>query len=331
MTIIYAVILFALMIFPHELGHFVVAKSVGVTVNEFAFGMGPALFQRQRGETLYSIRLIPIGGYCAMEGENEDTGNEGSFNSKPVWAKLAVLFAGAGMNVLIAILALSIFMGVVGSVTTTLDEVQPDSPALAAGLQEGDRLLSIDGTEISTWNDVTVAMGEGSGQRIIEIERDGQTMTVAAEPEKNEEGRYVIGILPQVTHSPLTAAENGLKLTWRMTVMMFDSLKMLVTGQVSTDEIAGPVGIVTMAGETTKYGISYFINLLALMSLNLAIINLLPLPALDGGRILFVIIRKLTGKMISDEMEGRVHSIGMLLLLALMVFVTWNDIARLLT
>lgn len=176
-----------------------------------------------------------------------------------------------------------------------------------------------------------MAMGEGSGQRIIEIERDGQTMTVAAEPEKNEEGRYVIGILPQVTHSPLTAAENGLKLTWRMTVMMFDSLKMLVTGQVSTDEIAGPVGIVTMAGETTKYGISYFINLLALMSLNLAIINLLPLPALDGGRILFVIIRKLTGKMISDEMEGRVHSIGMLLLLALMVFVTWNDIARLLT
>ena len=118
MTIIYAVILFALMIFPHELGHFVVAKSVGVTVNEFAFGMGPALLQRQKGDTLYSIRLIPIGGYCAMEGENEDTGGKGSFNNKPVWAKLAVLFAGSGMNILIAVLALSILVGVVGSVTT---------------------------------------------------------------------------------------------------------------------------------------------------------------------------------------------------------------------
>lgn len=331
MTIIYAVILFALMIFPHELGHFVVAKSVGVTVNEFAFGMGPALFQRQRGETLYSIRLIPIGGYCAMEGENEDTGSEGSFNSKPVWAKLAVLFAGAGMNVLIAVLTLSIFMGAVGSVTTTLDEIQPDSPALAAGLQEGDRLLSIDGQEIESWNDVTEAMGQGSGQRVIQVQRDGETLTFTAEPEKNEEGRYVIGILPQVTHSPLKAAENGLKMTGHMTVMMFDSLKMLVTGQVSTDEIAGPVGIVTMAGETSKYGVGYFVYLLALMSLNLAIVNLLPLPALDGGRILFVIIRKLTGRMISDELEGRIHSIGMLLLLALMVFVTWNDIARLLT
>ncbi len=334
MTIIYAVILFALMIFPHELGHFVAAKAVGVTVNEFAFGMGPALFQRQRGETMYSIRLVPIGGYCAMEGENEDTGNEGSFNSKPVWAKLLVLFAGAGMNVLIAILALSIFMGVAGSVTTTLDEIQPDSPAQAAGLAEGDRLLSIDGTEIENWSDVTAAMGEGEArkkQRQIVVEREGQQMTFTAVPEKNEEGRYVIGILPQVSHSPVLAVENGLKLTGRMAGLMFDSLKMIVTGQVSTDEIAGPVGIVTMAGETTKYGISYFVNLLALMSLNLAMINLLPLPALDGGRILFVIIRKLTGRMISDELEGRIHNIGMLLLLALMVFVTWNDIARLLT
>ncbi len=331
MTVVYAVILFALMIFPHELGHFVAAKSVGVTVNEFAFGMGPALFQRQRGETMYSVRLVPIGGYCAMEGENEDTGNAGSFNSKPVWAKLTVLFAGSAMNVLIAILALSIFIGAVGSVTTTLDEIQPDSPAFTAGLQKGDRLLSIDGKKIESWNDVTQAMGEGSGSRTIEIERDGETLTFDAVPEKNEEGRYVIGILPQVTHDPLTAVKSGLKLTGNMTVLMFDSLKMLVTGQVSTDEISGPVGIVTMAGETSKYGISYFVNLLALMSLNLAIINLLPLPALDGGRILFVIIRKLTGRMISDELEGRIHSIGMVLLLVLMVFVTWNDITRLFT
>ncbi|WP_425755063.1 RIP metalloprotease RseP [Ihubacter sp. rT4E-8] len=331
MTIIYAVILFALMIFPHELGHFVVAKSVGVTVNEFAFGMGPALLQRQKGDTLYSIRLIPIGGYCAMEGENEDTGGKGSFNNKPVWAKLAVLFAGSGVNILIAVLALSILVGVVGSVTTTLDEIQPDSPAFSAGLREGDEILSIDGKKIETWNDITAAMGEGSGTRTIEIERDGSVLTLQAAPEKNAEGRYVIGIMPKISHNVFTAVENGAKLTWRMTGLMFDSLRMLVTGQVSSDEIAGPVGIVSMAGETSKYGVTYFVNLLALMSLNLAIINLLPLPALDGGRILFVIIRKLTGRMISDKLESSIHGIGMMLLFALMIFVTWNDITRLLT
>ncbi|MGN0658380.1 MAG: RIP metalloprotease RseP [Emergencia sp.] len=336
MTVVYAIILFVLMIFPHELGHFTAAKAVGVRVNEFSFGMGPALFQRQKGETLYSVRLIPLGGYCAMESEleegddGESTGDDRSFGSRPVWAKLIVLAAGSFMNVLIAVLVLSIFAGAVGAATTSIGEVQDSSPAMEAGLQAGDRLISINGTGIETWSDVSGAIGSSDGSCTVSVMRDGEELTLTVVPVSSEDGRMVIGITPKASHNVFTAVRNGAKMTWNMTVLMFDSLGQLLTGGVSTDEITGPVGIVNMAGQTSRYGISYFVYLVALMSLNLAIVNMLPVPALDGGRILLVIIRRLTGKMISDKVENAIHGAGMLLLLGLMVFVTWNDITRLL-
>ena len=331
MTIIYAVILFVLLIFPHELGHFLVAKAVGVRVNEFAFGMGPALFKRQKGETLYAVRLIPIGGYCAMEGENEESDDSRSFNNKPGWAKIAVLLAGSAMNVLIAVLVLSIMMGVVGSATTSVDQVQADSPAYAAGLQTGDKILAVDGEEIGSWQELTQVISGSADTRAITVERDGREITVDITPVKGEDGRYIVGITSAVSHNAFTAVKNGSKATWNLTVVMFDALKQLVTGSASTEDIAGPVGIVTMVSETTNYGLTYFGYLLALMSLNLAVINMLPLPALDGGRILFVIIRRITGRMITDQLESRIHATGMILLFGFMIFVTWNDITRLLT
>ncbi|MFR7990128.1 MAG: RIP metalloprotease RseP [Anaerovoracaceae bacterium] len=329
MTVIYAIILFVLLIFPHELGHFIVAKAVGVKVNEFAFGMGPALFKRQKGETLYAVRLIPIGGYCAMEGENEESDDSRSFNNKPGWAKISVLLAGSAMNVLIAVLTLSILMGVIGSATTAVDQVQADSPAYRAGLEKGDKIIAVDGEEIDSWQELTEVIGGSSQTRSVTFERDGQEQTVDITPVEGEDGRYIVGITSQVSHNAFTAVKNGSKATWNMTVLMFDALKQLVTGDSSTEDIAGPVGIVSMVSETTTYGMLYFGYLLALMSLNLAIINMLPFPALDGGRILFVIIRKITGKMISDQMEGRIHAAGMVLLFGFMIFVTWNDITRL--
>ncbi len=331
MTVIYAVILFVLLIFPHELGHFLIAKAVGVKVNEFAFGMGPALFKKQRGETLYAVRLIPIGGYCAMEGENEESTDSRSFNNKPGWAKISVLLAGSAMNVLIAVLTLSIVMGVIGSATTAVDQVQADSPAAAAGLQTGDRILSVDGRQVDSWQDITRLIGASAEPRTVTAERDGKELRFTVTPEESEDGRYIIGITSAVSHSPLIAVKNGAGATWDMTVLMYDALKQLVTGDASTDDIAGPVGIVSMVSETTSYGMIYFAYLLALMSLNLAIINMLPFPALDGGRILFVIIRKITGRMITDQLEGRIHAAGMMLLFGLMIFVTWNDITRLLS
>lgn len=329
MTVIYAVILFVMLIFPHELGHFTVAKAVGVRVNEFAFGMGPAIFQRQKGETLYSIRLIPIGGYCAMEGENEESESSRAFNNKPVWAKISVLLAGSAMNVLIAILAMTLVMGYIGTATTTIDEVQTGTPAYEAGLLSEDKVLSVNGTPIEKWNDIAVAIGSGEDRLSITVERNGEEETFEMTPEKTEDGRYIIGVTSKVSHNALTAVSNGAKGTWSMTKGMFSALAQLVSGEVSTDELSGPVGIVSLVSETKNYGMIYFGYLVALISLNLALMNMLPLPALDGGRIIFVIIRKITGKMISDNLEGKIHGAGMILLFGFMIFVTWNDITRL--
>ena len=330
MTIIYAAVLFALLIFPHELGHFIVAKAAGVKVNEFAFGMGPALFKKQGKETLYAIRLIPIGGYCAMEGEDEESESSRAFNNKPLPARLAVLFAGSAMNVLIAVLTLSIICGYIGSATTTIDQVEENSPAYEAGILSGDRILSVDGQEVKKWSQLTSLIGGKGGETVtVTCERDGKEQTFTLTPKEGEDGRYVIGITSAATHNPFTAVKNGAISTWNMTKLMGQSLVMLFTGQVSSDEISGPVGIISMAGDTARYGMLYFGYLLALISLNLAMINLLPLPALDGGRIIFAVIRKITGKMISDELEAKIHGAGMVLLLGFMLFVTWNDIARL--
>jgi regulator of sigma E protease len=173
-------------------------------------------------------------------------------------------------------------------------------------------------------------VGQSAETISVTLSRDDQEITVEIVPTMDQEqDRYIIGITPKMSHSPLTAAIKGTQATWSLTRSMFDSLKMLVTGQVPASDLSGPVGIVSMAGDTTQYGWTYFVFLVALMSLNLAVINMLPLPALDGGRLLFVLIRKVTGKMISDDLEGKIHGIGMVLLFALMIFVTWNDVARL--
>ena len=330
LTAILAIVLFVILIFPHELGHFIVAKAVGVKVNEFAFGMGPAIWKKQKGETLYAIRIFPIGGYCAMEGENEESDNDRAFNNKLGWAKILVLVAGSAMNVLIAVVILSIMVGIVGSPTTTISKVQASSPAYTAGIQSGDEITAVNGTAVKSWNNLSTLIQNNKKAKEITVKRDGQTMTFTVTPEKTE-GRYIIGITPTMKHNAFTAVKNGCISSWQMTKTMFVSLKQLFTGQVSTKNLQGPVGIVSMVHQSESYGLYYFFYLLAFISLNLAIINMLPLPALDGGRIVFVIIRAVTGKMITDEIEGRVHAIGLMLLLGLMVYVTWNDIVRLFT
>lgn len=329
MTAIYAIILFVLLIFPHELGHFLAAKSVGVKVNEFAFGMGPAVFKKQKGETLYAVRLIPIGGYCAMEGEDEDSEDNRAFNNKPAWAKIFVLFSGAGMNILISVLVLSLIIGIMGTATTTIGSIQKDMPAAEAGMMAGDRIVAIDGEEVDSWQEIVLSIRETDKERNFTVERDGEQLTLAAAPDKSADGNYILGITTKPSHNPFTAVKLGVKGTWNLTLFMFDALKQLITGEVPASELAGPVGIVTMVDDTVKYGLSSFGSLIALMSINLAIMNLLPFPALDGGRIIFVLIRKVTGKKITEEMEGRIHGAGLMMLFALMIFVTWNDIMRL--
>ena len=330
MTIIYAILIFCLLIFVHEFGHFIAAKACGVKVNEFAIGMGPAFFKRQKGETQYSLRIFPIGGFCAMEGEDEDSEDERAFNNKPAWQRACVLAAGPFMNLLTAMLLLIVIATWSGQPTTTVSQVLDDSPAYEAGIQAGDEILSVDGTQIEEWNDLLTAVGETTADTVsIEVLRDGKEFTIDSRVEYDEESqRNKVGIAPAVTHNIIKGTVSGVKNTGTMTVMMYDILKKLVTGKVSVKELSGPVGIVYAVNDSAKAGVIYVIYLSALLSLNLAVMNLLPLPALDGGRLLFLVIRKITGRRMTDEMEGKIHFVGIMLLLLLMVYVTWNDIVR---
>ncbi|MEI3504552.1 MAG: RIP metalloprotease RseP [Anaerovoracaceae bacterium] len=330
MTIIYAIIIFCLLIFVHELGHFIVAKACGVKVNEFAIGMGPAIFKKQKGETLYAVRLFPIGGFCAMEGEDEDSEDDRAFNNKPAWQRALVLTAGSFMNLLTAVVLMIVIAFVVGQATTTVNEVLDDSPAYRAGMMSWDRIVEVDGTAVDEWNDVITYIGESSRDTAdIVVERDGaqQTLTAALEYDK-ESGRNKIGITPEMKHSVAGSVGSGMKNTWNMTVMMYKVIKQLFTGDVSVSELSGPVGIVYAVNQSAKAGVIYVVYLASLLSLNLAIMNMLPFPALDGGRLLFLLIRKITGKRITDAIEGKIHFIGIILLMVLMVYVTWNDIVK---
>lgn len=336
-TAILAILLFCIMIFPHELGHFIAARRVGVKVNEFAFGMGPAIWKKQGPETLYSIRLFPVGGFCAMEGEDEDSNEPRAFGNKKPWQKIVVLAAGSFMNIICAIVIMSLVIGIMGFTTTVVGQVTEDLPAKAAGILEGDKLLKIDDTEIEQWTDVSKALQASGGEEVVvTLERDKQVENVSVVPQLTEgvdaQGNpaqgYVLGVTCKISHNPFMAVVDGAQSTWNMTKMMFSALGQLFTGKAGVDELSGPVGMINMVSQTTEYGFWYYGFLTALICVNLAIINLLPLPALDGGRIIFVIYTMITGKTVSEKVEGAIHMVGMVLLLALMVFVTMNDITR---
>lgn len=330
MTVIYAILIFCVLIFVHEFGHFAAAKACGIKVNEFAIGMGPAFFKKQKGETQYSLRIFPIGGFCAMEGEDEDSEDERAFNNKPAWQRAIVLAAGAFMNLVTAVVLMIIIACWSGQATTVIDKVLDDSPAYEAGIQAGDEITAVDGKKTDSWNDILTAIGgKKDGAVEITLLRDGSELSITAAAEYDEEsGRAKIGIKPEIRHNVIAGFGTGVKNTGRMTVMMYDTIRQLITGDVSVKELSGPVGIVYAVNDTAKAGVIYVVYLSALLSLNLAIMNMLPLPALDGGRLLFLLIRKITGKRVTDEMEGRIHFIGIVLLMLLMVFVTWNDIVK---
>ena len=330
MTIIYAVIMVCILIFVHELGHFIAAKACGVKVNEFALGMGPAIFQRKKGETTYSLRIIPMGGYCAMEGEDEESTDARAFNNQPALQKSIILVAGAAMNVLTALILMIVVSFCAGIPTMTIGDTVKDSPAQIAGLMPKDEIVRVDNMEIEKWSQFTKYIDEQDKGDKVEISflRDGKEMTLAVGVAEQKNGDKYIGINAQPKKYQAAALIEGPKSTWYMAKDMFKILKELVTGDVSAKDLSGPVGIVYMVDKSVSAGIVTFIYFMALISLNLAVVNLLPFPALDGGRLIFVIIRKVTGKAITDNMEAIVHMIGMVCLLALMLYVTWQDILR---
>ncbi len=333
LTAILTIVLFCIMIIPHEFGHFAVAKLCGVQVNEFSMGMGPLLFQKQKGETLYSVRLFPIGGYCAMEGEDEESENPRAFGNKNALQKIAVLLAGAAMNVLTAILIMIIAMTAMGIPTNTLDSVVKNSPAYEAGIQSGDTVVAVNQQKTDSWSDVVEAIDKSKkGESItMTVERNGKNKSCTVTPTySKKDKRMMVGIACKQKHSLISGIKYGVIATGNLNKLMMQSLKMLFTGKLSKDDVSGPVGMVSIVNRTATMGVVPYLYLAAIICLNLAYINLLPLPALDGGRILFVIIRKITGNRITDNMEGYVHLAGMVLLIVFTIFITWNDIMKLL-
>ena len=329
LTIIYAVLIFCLLIVLHEFGHFMTAKLVGIRVNEFSVGMGPMLWHLQKGETEYSLRAFPIGGYVKMEGEDEESEDARAFHNKPVWARALVLIAGSFMNLLSAIVIVTLLVLVLGVSTMVVGEVEPGMPAAEAGIEVGDRILSINGTEVKEWTEVSTCIGDTKEDTIkIVVERDGRRLAFDCATVRMEDGRRVVGVTSQPEHNVGLSLKSGVGCIGIWAKSMFGYLGQLVTGHGSMDDLVGPVGIVSLIHDQAKVGFVYVANLMAIISLNLAIINMLPLPALDGGRLLFLIIRCFTGKAISDELEAKIHFAGLLLFFVLMIYLVFQDVGR---
>ena len=344
MSILFAILLFSLLIFVHELGHFIAAKLSGVQVNEFAMFMGPALVKWGKGETQYSIRCIPIGGYCAMEGEDEDTDNPRSFQKAAWWKRLIILVAGSGMNFIAGLLLLSIvFAPAKEVVVPVIGSAEPGCTVVSDdGLRVGDRILEVDGEKIYVQSNFSMMLSLNPGDvHDIVVERDGEEVVLNdLLMQKHIFGdeqtpRYGFSFsTEELTFSGRIAYVWNTAVDTVRTVRL--SLQMLLTGQAGLKDMSGPVGIVQIMSETaaaSESRLGALMNMLyfgGFIAINLAVMNLLPIPALDGGRVVGLLlttgIEAVTKKKISPKIEGYIHGAGMILLLVLMAVIMFKDI-----
>jgi regulator of sigma E protease len=332
MTIIVALLVFGFIVLVHEFGHFIVAKHHGVRVHEFAIGMGPKLFSIKR-ETEYSIRVLPFGGFIRMEGEDEESSDPKSFNKKSIGQRASIIFAGPFMNLILAILVFIPIFIYVGSPSTTIAKVENGSPAQQAGILVGDTITEINGKEIKNWNQITSTIDASKGKTLdIKVERNDDVENIKVTP-KNEKGDFKLGIGTKLEKNIGGAFVNSIKTTINILGQMITLLVQLVTGNLpsgAAESISGPVGIISVVGDATRSGFMDVLSLTALISLNLALMNLLPIPALDGGRLLFLAVEAIRGgKKLNQEREGMINFLGFAALMALMLFVTYRDMIKL--
>ena len=349
-TIIVFLLVFSVVVISHEFGHYIVAKLNGIKVLEFGIGMGPIIAKYTKNDTQYVLRLLPLGGACVFEGmdgiydseENKtNEKREGSFNDANVWARIATVFAGPFFNIILGFLLSLIVVGFSGSVIPTINTLMDGYPAAEAGLEPGDTITKINGERVYLQGEVTLISSLNDGEDLtIEFVRDGEKMTTVVTPKYSEEDeRYYIGFtLGQYVDC------QGLKLIqysyyevryWLKATVK--SIAMLCTGRLSADNLSGPVGVAQMVDETLEetrpYGLPTMvltmINFAVLLSVNLGVMNLIPIPALDGGRLLLLIIEVIRGKKLPPEKEGIVTFVGVIFLMGLMVFALYNDISRL--
>lgn len=331
LTAISFIFVFGMIVFFHELGHFLVAKKNDVTVHEFSLGMGPKIITKQGKETLYALRVFPIGGYVRMEGEDEESDQEGSFSNKKPLQRLAIITAGPIMNFLLSIVLFAVIFSAVGIPTTEIADFSDNSPAYASGLSVGDEIVAIDGTEMNSWENVQRSISSGSGELSITIERNGERLEKVIQPITEEEtGRRIIGISPDFTKNPIKVVGHSVYQVGFLTKEIFKFFARLPFGGMSEGEVVGPVGIVSLVGEAAERSFFDVLFLAAYISINLGIVNLLPIPALDGGRVVFILVEMVRGKPVDPDKEGFVHLVGFVILLSLMVLLVFNDVKELL-
>lgn len=339
-----------ILIFVHEFGHFLVARRLGVGVTKFSFGFGPKLAGFQRGETEYLISAIPLGGYVKLVGENDGEEippeqQEKAFCNKPVWVKMAVVAAGPIGNLLFAFLVFwGIFLGGVPVLTPKIGDVMPDTPAARAGLAAGDLIVRIGEKKITTWDELAAGIKEsGAGKGLpLTIRRGEEEIRVTVTPEIRE-GRTIfgervdgpkIGVVAskeiiQRKINPVAAVGRAAEETWRITYLTVLTVGKLVMRVIPSDSLGGPILIAQMAGDQAREGVSPFVYFLGLLSVNLGILNLLPIPILDGGHLLFFSIEALRRKPLSPQARMMAQQVGLALILMLTALVFYNDIARL--
>ncbi|MEW6522166.1 MAG: RIP metalloprotease RseP [Bacillota bacterium] len=334
-TIAASVAVLGLLIFFHEVGHFLAAKKFGILVREFALGMGPRLATVVRGETEYAVRVLPFGGFVRMAGaDGEDAPPGRGFSDKPVWQRMTVVASGPAMNFVLAILLLTaIFFAVgVSYPTTVLAEVVPGSPADAAGLRPGDQVVAVNRVPVREWAEVVRVVQQSPNLPVaIEVQRDEGRVTVEVVPRLGDEGVGVMGVrsLMKVRRLALPVAlREGVVQTVGIVVFWMRSLVLMVLRRIQAD-LAGPVGIGQLIGEAARMGLVNLMYLAAVLSANLGLINLLPIPALDGSRLMFLGVEGVRGRPIDPEKENFIHLVGFALLIAAVILITFRDIARL--
>lgn len=337
LTILAAIFVFGVLVTVHEFGHFITAKLTGMRVDEFAIGFGPKLYQQKDGDTLYSLRAIPLGGYNKIAGMDPDEPvTENSFNSKPIPARMLVILAGALMNFILPVILFSGIFMVEGRVQVVnepvLGVVVDEMAAARAGLKAGDRIVTINNKPMQSWTEVvTTLRGAGTEEVTLTAERDGAVKTYKMTPVYNKEaGRALIGISPKLEKESLGffgSIKEGFIYTKNIIMSMINGLYKIVSGNAPAD-VSGPIGVAQMAGQVAEKGLLPLMNFVAFLSINLGVINLLPLPALDGGHFVLLILEALRGKPLGSKAMTNIQMIGVAMILALTVFSTFKDITR---
>lgn len=333
-TLIAFFVVISLVVVFHEFGHFWVAMREGVKVKEFAIGFGPILFSKRRGEVLYSLRLLPLGGFVRLFGESPEESGEGSFLDSSPWSRLKIISAGPLMNLFLAIIVfffVFLFNGYPNLDICKIGSVLPGSPAERAGLKAGDEVLTIDGVRVSRWEELAKMIHENPGRKIeLRVLRGKDELTLEVTPEYSPAHKVgLIGVTPWMERfNPLGSLYYSSRYTFGVSYLMLSAIGKTLLRKEKLD-IRGPVAVAQLAGQAAKTGWVNLLSFIGIISVNLAFINLFPLPALDGGRLVFILFELIFGRRLDPKHESTIHYIGFLVLIALMLLVTYHDVISL--